>query len=252
MGEEIKAIDGLCRCDKAIGVAQGDNNTVERRLLIGILHPVAIGIQIDKIANRPQCLEGDDMTGPVVTGDGIADGVSVGGVGDRLRTVRSGAHGDNSSGIGQERAHCTSKRAAGQVATATGHGIEDNSARLRIGNGDAGDGDAGGVAHSEEIVKGCADGDSGRAAFGNGDITLDKLTVVSTGRGRSDRAIGAGKSPLTAGIGIGAILDRSNALPTCCAGWCIGRCPVGTGVNGVITAISDVIKHSANGVAAAV
>lgn len=94
---------------------------------------------------------------------------------------------------------------------------------MGVGDSDAGDGDTGGVAHGDGIGKWYANGDAGRAGFGNGDITLDKLTVIGTGGGRVNRAIGAGKGPLAAAAGISAILDRRNALSIGSACRCIGR-----------------------------
>jgi hypothetical protein len=222
MGEEIETIDRHRGGHKAIGAMQRDKHASERRLFIGILPAVAVGIEVDKVADRPQRLEGDSVAGLVITGDGIANGAGVGGVGDRLRAVGGGGNGDNRGGTGQQGSHRTSKRAAGQIATRTGDSSEDHPARLGIGDGDAGDGDAGGVANSDGIGKGRADGDGSRAAFGDGNITLCKLAVVGARGGRANRAIGAGQSPLAAAAGISAVLDRSNALAIGRAGWGIG------------------------------
>lgn len=100
VGEEIEAIDGLGSCNKTIGAIQRDHNTIERRLFVGILCAVAVGVEIDKVANRPQRLEGDGMVGLVVTEDGVADGAGVGGVGDDLGAVGRGGDGDNGGGVG--------------------------------------------------------------------------------------------------------------------------------------------------------
>jgi hypothetical protein len=101
--------------------------------------------------------------------------------------------------------------------------MEDEAGRLGVGDGDAGDGDASGVAHGDGIGKRGADRHTGRAGFGDGDVTLDKLTVIGAGGGRANCAIGAGKSPLAAAAGISAILDRRNALSIGSACRCIGR-----------------------------
>lgn len=101
MGEEIKAIDGLGRCDKAIGAMQGNGDAVDGRLFIRVLYAVAVGIQIDEVAKRPQCGEGDGVAGRVVTRNGVANGASVSGVGDRLGAVGGGTDGDAGAGVGQ-------------------------------------------------------------------------------------------------------------------------------------------------------
>jgi hypothetical protein len=219
MGEEIETINGLGRCDKTIGAMQCDQHASERRLLVGFLCAVAIGIKINKVANRPQRLESDSVAGPVVAGDGVANGAGVGGVGDCLGAVGGGRNADNGGRLGRKRADSAGKATAAQVTTGTGDGIEKHARRLGISDGDAGNGDPGGVAHGDGIGKGCADGDGSRASFGDGDITLRKLAVVGARGGRANRAIGAGQRPLAAAAGISAVLGRSNALAVGRAGW---------------------------------
>lgn len=87
------------------------------------------------------------MAGLVISGQGVTDRVGIGDVVDGLGAISRGGDGDNSRGARQECTDCTSKSATVQVTTAAGHGVEDHPVRLGVGDGDAGDGDAGGVAH---------------------------------------------------------------------------------------------------------
>jgi hypothetical protein len=213
MGEEIETIDRHRGGHKAIGAMQRDKDASERRLFIGILQAVAVGIEVDKVADRPQRLEGDSVTGSVITGDGIANGAGVGGVGDRLGAVGGGGNGDNGGGTGQQGSHRTSKRASGQIATRTGDSIKDHPARLGVGDGDAGDGNAGGVAHSDSIGKGRADGDGSRAGFGNSDITHGQTIVVGAGGCAADSAACPCQRPVCTAAAVVTIVDTGDTLP---------------------------------------
>jgi hypothetical protein len=97
--KEIISIHGCRGGDQPIPIRQGDKHAVNWSVLVRILHTRAVGIQIDKVANRPQCLEVDRMASLVIGGNGVADGTGSGSVGNHLGHIGRGGDGYQVAGL---------------------------------------------------------------------------------------------------------------------------------------------------------